>query len=150
MKQHLVDEQATIALAEAVYRALPEDPAGWSVLLSGELGAGKSSFARAFIRAAGHEGPVPSPTYTLVEPYELAPKTIYHIDLYRVSSEEELHFLGFGEFDDGVCLIEWPERAPGIRATADLEISLSYASKGRTARIGGVSERGRGLIQKIN
>jgi tRNA threonylcarbamoyladenosine biosynthesis protein TsaE len=150
MKRQLADEQATAAFAETVFRALPQDRAGWTLLLSGELGAGKSTFARAFIRAAGHDGPVPSPTYTLVEPYNLPSGSIYHIDLYRVSSEEELHYLGFGELDDGCCLIEWPERAPGATATADLELQLSYESAGRSVRIDGVSERGRGLIQKIN
>lgn len=150
MKRDLVDEQATNALAESVYRALPDNRAGWTLLLKGELGAGKSTFARAFIRAAGHTGPVPSPTYTLVEPYSLGSENIYHIDLYRVSSEDELHFLGFDELDDGCCLVEWPERAPGVLQAADLEIALSYSACGRSARITGMSERGRGLIQKIN
>lgn len=150
MTLDLADENATIAFAQAVCRALPADRAGWTILLSGELGAGKSTFARAFIRAAGHEGPVPSPTYTLVEPYDLISGLVYHIDLYRISSEDELHFLGFGELDQGCCLVEWPERAPGIRATADLDIVLRYESTGRSASINGLSERGSGLIQKIN
>lgn len=150
MKLTLSDEAATIALANAVFRALPDDRAGWTLLLSGELGAGKSTFARAFIRAAGHEGPVPSPTYTLVEPYDLPSGLIYHIDLYRVSSEDELHFLGVGELDDGCCLVEWPERAPGLLASGDLQIVLSYESSGRSARINTLSDRGSALIQKIN
>ena len=150
MTIRLADEQATVALAEAVYRALPANTAGWTILLRGELGAGKSTFARAFIRAAGQDGPVPSPTYTLIEPYDLSAGLIYHIDLYRISSEDELHFLGFDELDEGCCLVEWPERAPGILTTADLEIVLSYESEGRSARISGISERGTGLIQKIN
>ncbi len=150
MKLELADEAATIALANGVYRALPANRAGWTLLLCGELGAGKSTFARAFIRAAGHEGPVPSPTYTLVEPYALASGIIYHIDLYRVSSEDELYFLGFDELDEGCCLVEWPERAPGLLATADLKIELSFESAGRSARIFAISERGSALIQKIN
>lgn len=150
MKRDLIDENATNAFAKAVYRALPDNRAGWTLLLRGELGAGKSTFARAFIRAAGHTGPVPSPTYTLVEPYNLATGNIYHIDLYRVSSEDELHFLGFDELDDGCCLVEWPERAPGVLQAADLEIAFRYEPKGRSARIVGLSERARGLIQKIN
>jgi tRNA threonylcarbamoyladenosine biosynthesis protein TsaE len=88
MSQLLVDEAATIALAENLYNAMPENKAGWTVLLTGELGAGKSTFARAFIKFAGHIGPVPSPTYTLIEPYDLPAGTIYHIDLYRVSGLE--------------------------------------------------------------
>ena len=150
MKRYLVDEAATILFAEQVYHALPADPTGWILLLRGELGAGKSTFARAFIRAAGHLGPVPSPTYTLVEPYTLPTGSFYHIDLYRVSSEDELHYLGFDELDDGCCLIEWPERAPAIFARADVELTLSYENGGRSVCFSGISERGRAFTQKIN
>jgi tRNA threonylcarbamoyladenosine biosynthesis protein TsaE len=119
-------------------------------LLQGELGAGKSTFARAFINAAGHRGTVPSPTYTLVEPYELASGKIYHIDLYRVSDSEELRYLGWNEFDDGLRLVEWPDRAPDLAEDADLLIELNYAGDSRTVDIVGVSERGAALILKIN
>ncbi len=110
MKRLLADEAATIELGRELLNVLPDDLAGWTVLLTGELGAGKSTFARALIRAAGHDGAVPSPTYTLVEPYNLARGRIYHIDLYRVSDEEELRYLGWNELDDGCRLVEWPER----------------------------------------
>ncbi len=144
------DEQATETIAAAFFAAMPDDFAGWTILLEGELGAGKSTFARAFIRAAGHSGPVPSPTYTLVEPYNLPAGSIYHIDLYRVSSEEELRFLGWGELDDGCRLIEWPERVPALRKQADLSISLQYEGDGRRLRFDAVSERGQRVIEKIN
>jgi tRNA threonylcarbamoyladenosine biosynthesis protein TsaE len=150
VKLSLPDEAATIALAEQMYDALPGELAGWTVLLRGELGAGKSTFARAFIKAAGHQGVVPSPTYTLVEPYKLASGNIYHIDLYRVAGEEELHYLGWNELDDGFRLVEWPDRAPGLRDEADLLLELEYAGESRLARITALSERGSGLIQKIN
>ena len=150
MKRSLPDEQATIVLAEQVYAALPDKLAGWTVLLRGELGAGKSTFARAFIKAAGHEGAVPSPTYTLVEPYKLASGTIYHIDLYRVSDEEELRYLGWNELDDGFRLVEWPERVPGLTHEADLVLELHYAGSSRRANLNALSERGSTLIQKIN
>ena len=150
MKRTLPDEAATIALAEQVFAALPENLAGWTVLLRGELGAGKSTFARAFIKAAGHHGAVPSPTYTLVEPYNLASGNIYHVDLYRVSDEEELRYLGWDELDDGFRLVEWPDRAPGLSNEADLALELRYAGDSRTVRIDALSERGTALIQKIN
>ena len=150
MKRTLPDEAATIALAEQVFAALPENLAGWTVLLRGELGAGKSTFARAFIKAAGHHGAVPSPTYTLVEPYNLASGNIYHVDLYRVSDEEELRYLGWDELDDGFRLVEWPDRAPGLSNEADLALELRYAGDSRTVRIDALSERGSALIQKIN
>jgi tRNA threonylcarbamoyladenosine biosynthesis protein TsaE len=150
MNRHLADEAATNALAEEVFAALPADLADWTLLLSGELGAGKSTFARAFIRAAGHEGPIPSPTYTLVEPYKFASLSIYHIDLYRVSDSEELRYLGFNELDDGLCLVEWPERVPELANDADLILQLRYEGDARLASIRGLSERGSALIQKIN
>lgn len=150
MNRTLENEQATMALAEAVFAAFPGDIGSWTVLLRGELGAGKSTFARAFIKAAGHDGVVPSPTYALVEPYDLAMGKIYHIDLYRVSDPEELRFLGWNELDDGLRLVEWPDRAPGLAEDADLIIELNYEGDSRNVKICGVSERGAALILKIN
>jgi tRNA threonylcarbamoyladenosine biosynthesis protein TsaE len=131
----LPDEAATIAFAREVLDALPDDLAGWTILLQGELGSGKSTFARAFIRAAGHEGAVPSPTYTLVEPYQLARGNIYHVDLYRVSDEEELRYLGWNELDDGCRIVEWPDRAPGLADQADLSLTFAYADSGRSVAV---------------
>lgn len=149
MNLFLPDEAATIEFAHCVLRALPQDVAGWTLLLDGELGAGKSTFARALISAAGHEGPVPSPTYTLVEPYRLPRSTIYHIDLYRISDEEELRYLGWNELDDGLRLVEWPDRAPGLSARADLVLTLAYEGSGRRAELKALSERGGALIETI-
>ena len=150
MKRDLPNEEATIAFAEEIYAAMVGDLAGWTVLLRGELGAGKSTFARAFIKAAGHTGAVPSPTYTLVEPYELGPVNIYHVDLYRVSGEDELRYLGWNELDDGFRLVEWPDRAPGLVDAADLSLELHYTGDSRTVNIEALSDRGSALIQKIN
>jgi len=118
--------------------------------LRGELGTGKSTFARAFIKAAGHKGPVPSPTYTLVEPYKLPSVNIYHVDLYRISTEDELRYLGWNELDDGFRLVEWPDRAPGLTEAADLSVELLYAGESRTVSLEPLSARGAALIQKIN
>ena len=146
MKRHLPDESATAEFARELLACLPADTAGWTVLLEGELGAGKSTFARALITAMGHEGAVPSPTYTLVEPYELAGHHVYHVDLYRVSDEEELRYLGWTELEDGLRLVEWPDRAPGLLAAADLRVSLVYAGTGRDGEIEGLSPRGQALV----
>jgi tRNA threonylcarbamoyladenosine biosynthesis protein TsaE len=97
----------------------------------------------------GHVGAVPSPTYTLVEPYQIADRRIYHIDLYRISSEEELRYLGWGELEDGFRLVEWPERAPGLSRTADLRLSLTFAETGRDARFNGLSERGKAVEDEL-
>jgi len=143
VKRFLPDEAATTAFGRELLDALPQDLAGWTLLLTGELGAGKSTLARAFIKAAGHTGAVPSPTYTLVEPYNLARGNIYHVDLYRVSGEDELRYLGWNELDDGCRIVEWPERAPGLTGQADLAITLSYDGAGRTIEVMGLSDRGK-------
>jgi tRNA threonylcarbamoyladenosine biosynthesis protein TsaE len=149
MKRFLPDEAATIAFGQEVLDALPVDLAGWTLLLHGELGAGKSTFARALIRAAGHSGPVPSPTYTLVEPYSLSRGNIYHVDLYRVSDEEELRYLGWNELENGCRIVEWPDRAPGITEQADLALTLTYEGEGRTADLVGLSDRGKILVSRL-
>lgn len=145
MKRFLPDEAATTAFGRELLDALPEDLAGWTLLLKGELGAGKSTLARALIKAAGHRGAVPSPTYTLVEPYNLPGGNIYHIDLYRISDEDELRYLGWNELDDGCRIVEWPDRAPGLTGQADLAITLSYEGVGRTVEVEGLSDRGKRL-----
>ncbi|MDJ0916248.1 MAG: tRNA (adenosine(37)-N6)-threonylcarbamoyltransferase complex ATPase subunit type 1 TsaE [Woeseiaceae bacterium] len=150
MKLYLCDATATEALAEDVAASLPGDVGGWTVLLNGELGAGKSTFARAFIRALGHEGAVPSPTYTLVEPYSLKRGQVYHVDLYRIAAEEELHYLGWSDLDDGLRLIEWAERAPGLSDSADLALTLRYDGEGRRAEIAAVSARAADIVAGLS
>ena len=150
MKCYLDDEGATARLAADLHAVLPVDTAGWTLLLEGDLGAGKSTFARALIRSMGHEGPVPSPTYTLVEPYDLPGRTVYHVDLYRVSDEEELRYLGWTELGDGFRLVEWPDRAPGLAAGADLGLLLAYEGTGREATLEGLSARGRELVAQLD
>jgi tRNA threonylcarbamoyladenosine biosynthesis protein TsaE len=150
MKFHLSDAEATATLAEQLNTVLPADTAGWVLLLDGELGAGKSTFARALIRAMGHRGAVPSPTYTLIEPYELPGRSVYHVDLYRVSDEEELRFLGWSEIDDGLRIVEWPDRAPELLASADLILALHYANSGRDAEFSALSARGEELLARLD
>jgi len=149
MRSHLPDAAATEALARRFLAALPADTAGWTLLLEGELGAGKSTFARALISFMGHTGPIPSPTYTLVEPYQLPGRIVYHIDLYRVSDEEELRYLGWTELEDGFRLVEWPERVPSLFNTADLIVRLSYSNNGRDAEICSLSPRGKATLAKL-
>ncbi|MEQ9563386.1 MAG: tRNA (adenosine(37)-N6)-threonylcarbamoyltransferase complex ATPase subunit type 1 TsaE [Woeseiaceae bacterium] len=146
----LPDEAATERFAAVFAGLLPADTRGWRVLLEGELGAGKSTFARALIRNLGHRGPVPSPTYTLVEPYELPGRQVYHVDLYRISSPEEVEYLGWSDWQDGLLLVEWPERAGQFLATADLRMVLEYQGEGRRARLSALSDRGALLVQDIH
>lgn len=145
----LGDEAASQRFAAALASALPNDPSGWTVLLEGELGAGKSTLARALIRSMGHAGAVPSPTYTLVEPYSLSRCNIYHVDLYRIADEEELRYLGWTELDEGLRLVEWPDRAPGLSSQADLRVLLEYHGDGRRATLTPLSARAEAVIERL-
>lgn len=146
----LPDATATEALARQLVKALPRACAGLVILLEGELGAGKSTLARAMLHAMGHRGAVPSPTYTLVEPYAIGDKIVYHIDLYRISSIDELEFLGWSELDDGLRLIEWPERIPGLEDQSDLRVALGYADPGRSCRLVALSDQGERILSGMN
>ena len=145
----LADEAATEKLGRDLIAVLPEDSGGWMILIQGELGAGKSTLARSMVRALGHDGYVPSPTYTLVEPYRVSGMTVYHVDLYRIVDASELEFLGWSDLRDGLLLIEWPERVEGLGEQGDVLIDLSYRGDGRNAELSGISERGREIVKAV-
>jgi len=145
----LPDVESSQRLGEAVAASLPAEAGGWMLLLRGELGAGKSTVARSILLALGHTGSVPSPTYTLVEPYELPGSTVYHIDLYRISDATELAYLGFDELDTGLRLVEWPERAPALVDAADLDVSLYYAGSARRVEVRALSRRAEAVLRSL-
>ena len=101
---------------------------GTIITLSGELGAGKTTFCRGFIQACGYQGSVKSPTYTLIESYSTSRAEISHLDLYRLEDSEELDFIGFRDLleTDSVLLIEWPERVESIAALATVKIVVEH------------------------
>ena len=145
---HLADEQATAELAGALAVAAPP---GAMVHLQGDLGAGKSTLARAWLRALGVTGPVRSPTYTLVERYLLASgRDAVHLDLYRIGDAAELDFLGLDDIEPVLWLVEWPDRAgPGL-PPADLAVQLAVAGDGRSARLAPMSAAGHAWLEAVS
>ncbi|OCO99562.1 MULTISPECIES: tRNA (adenosine(37)-N6)-threonylcarbamoyltransferase complex ATPase subunit type 1 TsaE [unclassified Ensifer] len=145
IERTLSDEAATIELGEDLALALK---AGDCVALSGDLGAGKSTFARAFLRAlADDDGlEVPSPTFTLVQTYELR-IPVAHFDLYRLADSSELDELGFDEaLSQGICLVEWPERAEGALPAKRIMLTLAHENDGRRVEISGAEDQ----LQRIS
>lgn len=130
----LPDEPATLALGAALAPCLAP---GLVVYLKGELGAGKTTLVRGVLRALGHAGPVRSPTYALVELYEVSRLHLHHFDFYRFHDPREWIDAGFREAFNGhnVTLIEWPERAGGMLPPADVEIALALHGEGRSVAL---------------
>ena len=125
----LPDEHATLRFGSRMARSLRPEV----VDLKGPLGAGKTSLVRGILRGLGHQGAVKSPTYTLVEPYELAGREVYHWDLYRIANPAELEFVGLDELmrDGTLRIIEWPERGNGMLPPPDIEIKIDAIENGR-------------------
>lgn len=123
----LTTEDATAQLgAKLAAVAIPGD----IILLSGPLGVGKTALARGFISALGHEGEVPSPSFSLVQPYDELKPSVWHVDLYRIEDFSELDELGLGSAADAVLLVEWPERASEEAWPQALRLSLNFAQNG--------------------
>ncbi|MDQ2972199.1 MAG: tRNA (adenosine(37)-N6)-threonylcarbamoyltransferase complex ATPase subunit type 1 TsaE [Pseudomonadota bacterium] len=137
----LADEAATIVLAQHLAPALR---GGGVLYLRGELGAGKTTFARALLQALGAGERIKSPTYSLLERYALRDgRDAFHLDLYRIAAPGEMEWLGLDELRDpqALVLVEWPERGGAALPPADLEIALEHAGGGRYARLKAVSTR---------
>lgn len=142
------DEGAMVALGARLAAAC--EP-GLVVFLDGDLGMGKTTFSRGFIRFLGHSGAVKSPTYTLVEPYQLGGLPVFHFDLYRVMDPEELEFMGIRDYfgDMSVCLVEWPKRGLGALPPGDLVINIDQQGVGRRLTFGAATERGRRVLARM-
>lgn len=140
------------AAQEALGAALAAACGGGAALigLEGDLGAGKTTTTRGFLHALGHRGAVKSPTYTLVEPYAIGGRRIYHLDLYRVADPAELEYLGLREMlaEDAVLLIEWPERGAGWLPPADLRLRILHRPIGRSVEISAVTPRGEAMLAR--
>ena len=141
-------ERLGASIAAAVERT---QPGPLLVTLTGELGAGKTTLVRAILRGLGHTGPVPSPTYMLLEPYELAGWNIAHLDFYRLKSADELENLGLRDWLAGrrLVLVEWPENASGGLPPPDLKIVMGLAHGARSVELSGPTARGQALLATV-
>lgn len=142
------DEQAMVALGGRLAEVLKK---GAVVYLQGDLGAGKTTLSRGIIRACGHSGAVKSPTYTLVEPYDLAGITVYHFDLYRLADPEELEYMGIREYfePENLCLVEWPERGTGVIPDPDVKLIINHHGEGRRITLESCTNRGENLLEAL-
>jgi tRNA threonylcarbamoyladenosine biosynthesis protein TsaE len=139
----LASADATAELGAAIARALAPR-AGAVIYLIGPLGAGKTTLARGLLRELGVTGTIRSPTYTLLEPYDVAGRTLVHLDLYRLKDERELEPLGLRDYSPTSTwwLVEWPERGGAKLPRADLTVRLAHAGEARQAELSGPAADG--------
>jgi tRNA threonylcarbamoyladenosine biosynthesis protein TsaE len=135
MQKYLANAEETEQFGAELYHSLPTK---CLVFLHGELGAGKTTLVRGYLRATGFTGTVKSPTYNLVEEYTVAGQKIVHFDLYRITDPEELEWIGINDYfapPDSVCFIEWPDKGKGFLPEPDTVIKLVVQSTGRLVEI---------------
>lgn len=145
-------ESEMLALGERLAHAIAQSAAGCVIYLSGDLGAGKTTLTRGLLKGVGYKGSVKSPTFTLVEPYELKQITVYHFDLYRLADPEELEYVGIRDYftADSVMVVEWPEKGTGVLPPPDVTVVISYRNKGRVVELASNSARGETIIDALD
>ncbi|MBS0288762.1 MAG: tRNA (adenosine(37)-N6)-threonylcarbamoyltransferase complex ATPase subunit type 1 TsaE [Proteobacteria bacterium] len=138
---------------ENIGRQLYEACRGRGIILylKGNLGAGKTTLVRGFLRAMSFHGNVKSPTYTLVEPYEFLDATVYHFDFYRLNAPAELEYMGIRDYflSGNYCLVEWPEKASSYLPESDLQIDFNILDDIRKVTLNAVSKKGEDVLQKL-
>ena len=148
LRINLSDEDQTEAFGRLLARLIKIP---FTIYLEGDLGTGKTRLSRALLHGLGHEGVVKSPTYTLVEPYHLDDKVVYHFDLYRLAEPSELDFMGIRDYftENALVLVEWPNRGTGFLNPQDMTIRLEFAGQGRDCTVSAHSVAGDALIDQL-
>lgn len=148
LERNLPDEAATLALGKRMAAVLP---GGLVAFLHGDLGAGKTTFARSLLRAMGVGERVKSPTYSLVEAYDIGERRAFHLDLYRIADPGELEWLGLDSIAEpgAIVLVEWPERGAGALPPVDLDLWFRHLDAGRAVRLEARSETGRRVVEAL-
>jgi tRNA threonylcarbamoyladenosine biosynthesis protein TsaE len=129
----LEDEQKMQVFGEKIAQVIGQINAPLLILLNGDLGAGKTTLSRGILKGLGHRGAVKSPTYTLVEPYDLEVGKVFHFDLYRLVDPEELYDIGFNDYlsESQLCMIEWPDKGGSLLPKADISMQINSNGTGR-------------------
>lgn len=138
-------EEEMLAFGAALSRDLVN---GTIIYLHGDLGAGKTTLVRGVLRGLGYTGKVKSPTYTLVEPYDLPQGIFYHFDLYRLQDALELAFMGIEEYfmENTIAFIEWPQNGHDLLPAADLECYIDFVNQGRSIRLVAHTDKGHKIL----
>lgn len=141
LKKHIPSEAAMLATGRSLAASIEN---GAVIFLYGPLGAGKTTFTRGFLQGLGFHGKVKSPTYTIVEPYEVEGRQVFHFDFYRISHAQELSHIGLQEYfvPSSICIVEWPEKGFPILPQPDLACYIDFATVGREINLQSHSERG--------
>ena len=149
IKFELASEKEMLGLGAVLARFL----CGEGVIhLSGGLGAGKTTLCRGILRAMGYSGAVKSPTFTLVEPYQVSGSEVYHFDLYRLTDPGELEYIGIDEYfgKNKLCLVEWPEKAFGYLPQHDVDITIDVLGEKRIIGVRSNSQSGEKICIQLN
>jgi tRNA threonylcarbamoyladenosine biosynthesis protein TsaE len=146
--KHLVNEDAMLTFGAQLAVVIKS---GTIIFLHGPLGAGKTTLARGFLRGLGFHSKVKSPTYTLVEPYDVAGRKIFHFDFYRLNTPDELQHIGIQEYfsSETICLIEWPEKGHPLLPEADLNCYIAITEQGREVTLEALSVIGEDILKRL-
>ncbi len=144
MKIYLKSEEETEAFGAKLYNEVQDKSL---IFLMGNLGAGKTTLVRGFLRAAGYQGAVKSPTFTLVEEYLIGDRKFCHFDLYRLNDPEELEWIGIRDYfkEEAVCFIEWPDQGQGFLPEPDIIIKLEAKDEGRVLELNKPTEKDKNI-----